>query len=311
MSLDDTVALAIRSLFAAADEDVATGGPDLVRGIFPLVAAIDAQGFRALPDDDVEQRSRALLEGPERGGGDHRMNMPFYVSPEQVMKDRADYAAEGHRPRSQPRGARVRGGHAHRRRQPLAHACRRSARSTTASRSRRSASTTSSRCCASPGSATPTSRATRTPAKTCRRKELANAYAQTLGQVFTHEMKPYEVELLVAEVGRTGDDHAEMYHLFYDGVVIDEQSLLGPRRPGRADHRGAREPVHRRHGAGRRVEARRAACSAPTARHSAPISSKWRCSSGHGRRSVPPRQGRRAQRAPRRLAGRPSGAGAG
>ena len=94
MSLDDTVALAIRALFAAADEDVATGGPDLVRGIFPLVAAIDADGFRALDDADVEQRSRALLDGPERGG-DAVMNMPFYVSPEQVMKDRADYARKG------------------------------------------------------------------------------------------------------------------------------------------------------------------------------------------------------------------------
>jgi proteasome beta subunit len=71
MSLDDTVDLAIRSLFAAADEDVATGGPDLVRGIFPLVAAIDADGFRALDEPDVEARSRALLEGRERGGGDH------------------------------------------------------------------------------------------------------------------------------------------------------------------------------------------------------------------------------------------------
>jgi proteasome alpha subunit len=42
-------------------------------------------------------------------------------------------------------------------------------------------------------------------------------------------MKPYEVELLVAEVGRAGDDHAEMYHLFYDGVVIDERryAVLG------------------------------------------------------------------------------------
>src|SRR3954468_23171028 len=70
MSLDDTVALAIRALFAAADEDVATGGPDLVRGIFPLVAAIDAAGFRALDDADVEQRSRDLLGGRERGGGD-------------------------------------------------------------------------------------------------------------------------------------------------------------------------------------------------------------------------------------------------
>jgi proteasome beta subunit len=69
MSLDDTVLLAIRSLFAAADEDVATGGPDLVRGIFPMVAAIDAEGFRALDDEQVEQRSRELLEGRERGGG--------------------------------------------------------------------------------------------------------------------------------------------------------------------------------------------------------------------------------------------------
>jgi proteasome alpha subunit len=60
-------------------------------------------------------------------------------------------------------------------------------------------------------------------------KELANAYAQTLGQVFTHEMKPYEVELLVAEVGGPDDDHAEMYHVLYDGVVMDEQnySVLG------------------------------------------------------------------------------------
>ena len=42
-------------------------------------------------------------------------------------------------------------------------------------------------------------------------------------------MKPYEVELLVAEVGHADDDHAEMYHVLYDGVVMDEQrySVLG------------------------------------------------------------------------------------
>jgi proteasome beta subunit len=68
MSLDDTVDLAIRALFAAADEDTATGGPDLVRGIFPLVAAIDTGGFRRLDEADVERRSRALLDGRERGG---------------------------------------------------------------------------------------------------------------------------------------------------------------------------------------------------------------------------------------------------
>jgi proteasome alpha subunit len=60
-------------------------------------------------------------------------------------------------------------------------------------------------------------------------KELANSYSQTLHQIFTHEMKPYEVELLVAEVGYAGDDHAELYHVLYDGVVMDEQdySVLG------------------------------------------------------------------------------------
>jgi len=59
-------------------------------------------------------------------------------------------------------------------------------------------------------------------------RELANAYAQTLGQVFTHELKPYEVELLVAEVGVNGAPN-EMYHILYNGVVVDEQrfSVLG------------------------------------------------------------------------------------
>ena len=60
-------------------------------------------------------------------------------------------------------------------------------------------------------------------------RELAYAYAQTLGTVFTHEMKPYEVELLVAEVSETPEGTNELYHVFYDGVVIDEQrfSVLG------------------------------------------------------------------------------------
>ncbi len=72
MSEDDVIALAIASLFAAADEDVATGGPDLVRRIFPTVAVISAQGFRQLADDEVAQRSESLLQGPERGGGESK-----------------------------------------------------------------------------------------------------------------------------------------------------------------------------------------------------------------------------------------------
>ena len=55
------------SLFAAADEDVATGGPDLVRGIFPTVAVIDADGFRALDDDDVETAQPSAARGSPSG----------------------------------------------------------------------------------------------------------------------------------------------------------------------------------------------------------------------------------------------------
>ncbi|MGC9963462.1 MAG: proteasome subunit alpha [Acidimicrobiales bacterium] len=52
-------------------------------------------------------------------------------------------------------------------------------------------------------------------------RSLANLYAQFLGQVFTHEMKPLEVEILVAELDANGDDH-QLYHIAYDGTVVDE-----------------------------------------------------------------------------------------
>jgi len=59
-------------------------------------------------------------------------------------------------------------------------------------------------------------------------RSLANAYAQMLGQIFTHEMKPMEVEILVAEVG-DGRLEDELFHILYDGSVVDEErfSVLG------------------------------------------------------------------------------------
>ena len=59
-------------------------------------------------------------------------------------------------------------------------------------------------------------------------RSLANQYAQMLGQVFTHEMKPMEVEILVAEVGANGADD-QLFHILYDGTVVDERrfSVLG------------------------------------------------------------------------------------
>ena len=69
MSRDDTVDLALRALFAAADEDSATGGPDLIRGIYPVVAVISAEGYERVPDDDVATRAQALIGGREEGSG--------------------------------------------------------------------------------------------------------------------------------------------------------------------------------------------------------------------------------------------------
>src|SRR3954452_8860621 len=59
-------------------------------------------------------------------------------------------------------------------------------------------------------------------------RSLANQYAQMLGQIFTHEMKPMEVEILVAEVGLTAEGD-QLYHILYDGTVMDERrfSVLG------------------------------------------------------------------------------------
>jgi proteasome alpha subunit len=59
-------------------------------------------------------------------------------------------------------------------------------------------------------------------------RSLANNYAQILGQIFTHEMKPMEVEILVAEAG-FGPGGDQLFHILYDGTVMDENrfSVLG------------------------------------------------------------------------------------
>src|ERR1700688_4350287 len=59
-------------------------------------------------------------------------------------------------------------------------------------------------------------------------RSLANLYAQFLGQVFTHEMKPLEVEVLVAELG-TEQRLDQLYHIAYEGTITDEDryAVLG------------------------------------------------------------------------------------
>jgi proteasome alpha subunit len=57
-------------------------------------------------------------------------------------------------------------------------------------------------------------------------RSLANLYAQYLGNVFTHEMKPLEVEILVAELGESQN---QLYHIAYEGTITDEDrfAVLG------------------------------------------------------------------------------------
>src|SRR5919106_2196467 len=56
-------------------------------------------------------------------------------------------------------------------------------------------------------------------------KSLANAYSQTLGAIFTSELKPYECEILVASVGETPQDN-ELFHILFDGSVTDRSGWV-------------------------------------------------------------------------------------
>ena len=55
-------------------------------------------------------------------------------------------------------------------------------------------------------------------------RSLANQYGQIIGQAFTHESKPLEVEILIAEVGITAESDC-MYHISFDGTVSDERAF--------------------------------------------------------------------------------------
>ncbi|BBX61871.1 proteasome subunit alpha [Mycobacterium saskatchewanense] len=58
-------------------------------------------------------------------------------------------------------------------------------------------------------------------------RQLANVYAQTLGTIFTEQAKPYEVELCVAEVAHYGETKPpELYRILYDGSIADEPHFV-------------------------------------------------------------------------------------
>jgi len=69
---DEAIELAVAALYEAADEDTATGGPDPLRGIYPVVATVDAEGYTRLEDSEVAAHFAHVLErrrGQAGGGG--------------------------------------------------------------------------------------------------------------------------------------------------------------------------------------------------------------------------------------------------
>jgi proteasome beta subunit len=59
---DEAVELSIEALYEAADEDAGTGGPDVVRGIYPTVAVVTADGYAEVPEQEVAERFKALID---------------------------------------------------------------------------------------------------------------------------------------------------------------------------------------------------------------------------------------------------------
>ena len=66
---DEAIELSVRALYEAADEDAATGGPDLVRRIFPVVATVTVAGYDRVADEEVAERFSSLVERRAIGRG--------------------------------------------------------------------------------------------------------------------------------------------------------------------------------------------------------------------------------------------------
>jgi proteasome alpha subunit len=155
------------------------------------------------------------------------MSMPFYVAPEQVMKDRADYARKGIARGRSLAALSYEGGIV---------VCAENPSNTL----HKIAEIYDRIAFAGVGKYNEFDQLRKFGVRTAdltgyqfsredvNANSLANQYAQILGNVFTHEMKPLEVEILVVEVGATPADDAA-FHILYDGTVMDEHrySALG------------------------------------------------------------------------------------
>jgi proteasome beta subunit len=65
---DSALKVAVEALYDAADDDSATGGPDLVRGIYPTAVTIDADGARDVTEERIAGLARQVIEKRSRTG---------------------------------------------------------------------------------------------------------------------------------------------------------------------------------------------------------------------------------------------------
>ncbi len=155
------------------------------------------------------------------------MSMPFYVAPEQVMKDRADYARKGiARGRSlvavsYDQGILICAENPSRTLHKVAEIYDRIAFAGVGKFSEFDSLRTS-------GVRLADVKGYTYSREDVDARSLANAYAQLLNNVFTHEMKPMEVEILVAEVG-TDPTTDQLFRISYEGTIVDEEgsTVLG------------------------------------------------------------------------------------
>lgn len=76
MPVDDAVAMCMQALYDAADDDSATGGPDLTRRIYPLVATITADGYRQLTEEEAGRYAEAVVAERLRSPGGPTAPLP-------------------------------------------------------------------------------------------------------------------------------------------------------------------------------------------------------------------------------------------
>ena len=234
---DSALRVAIEGLYDAADDDSATGGPDLVRGIYPTAVVIGADGAEEVPEERIaalaleviESRSTEALCGPIPGRRQTRgrlVSFPYFISPEQAMRERSELARKGI-----ARGRSL---------VALAYSGGVLFVAENPSRSLQKISELYDRVgFAAAGRFNEFDNLRRGGIQWADTKgyaydrrdvtgrQLANVYAQTLGTIFTEQAKPYEVELCVAEVAHYGETKPpELYRITYDGSINDEPHFV-------------------------------------------------------------------------------------